>query len=266
MNDSQLLLRLAEANAYLDDAPLPEGIWAPDLALQEIERRIGMSHQTNEQERTTTFKAGDPGRSEALTPRRRPSVPARAWLASAVVIVVIGATALFINREEQGLIAGQPPGPLDAYVAALQANDAEAAVAVLSSDVLPGFTPWLVGSDTSGIGVTNCRVTDVEIGRVVCDVDMGPDFFYTLIGGNRETELYANVGDTHIDLIDIPNPDRNVAGVRFRRWVEEFHIDRYAEMFDSSASTMELTRWTEEAAETQFEFLDEYLAYLASQG
>ena len=40
MNDTQLLDRLGRANAYADDAPLPETIRTHELALREIDRRI----------------------------------------------------------------------------------------------------------------------------------------------------------------------------------------------------------------------------------
>lgn len=71
MNDTQLLNRLGRANAYGDDAPLPDAIWTHDLALREIDRRIGM--QTQEKKTTT------------VPPRRRPV----GWLVAAAAFGVV---------------------------------------------------------------------------------------------------------------------------------------------------------------------------------
>lgn len=45
MNDAQLLSKLAAADAYEAESPLPESIWTSDLALREIERRTDMRAQ-----------------------------------------------------------------------------------------------------------------------------------------------------------------------------------------------------------------------------
>ncbi len=54
MNDTQLLTRLAEANAYGKEAPLPETIWTSELALREIERRMGMKPTESPDQPTVT--------------------------------------------------------------------------------------------------------------------------------------------------------------------------------------------------------------------
>ena len=261
MNDSELLLKLAEADSYSGEAALPEEIWTADLALREIERRIGMSQ---EKTRVPDRKTSATRTGQAAPMRARPAAFGRGiWIGVAAAALVVVAGALLLFRSEEGLIAGEPPGPLDAYVTALRANDSQAALAALSEDVLPGFTPWLVGSDTSGIEVTECEIRDAVRRLVVCQVDMGPAFFQTQIGGGRDTTLLASLDDSTMELIDMPNPDSN-ASRAFRDWVAEFHPDRYGELFDDSG--IDGTVWTEEAGRLQFEFLDEYLDYLATQG
>ena len=80
MNDTQLLNRLGRANAYGDNAPLPDAIWTHDLALREIDRRIGMQTQ----EKTTPVVAPEPRR--------------RGWLVAAAafgVVLLVGVIGVY---------------------------------------------------------------------------------------------------------------------------------------------------------------------------
>lgn len=86
MNDTQLLDRLGRANAYADDAPLPETIRTHELALREIDRRIGMQTQ----EKTTPIGAP--------TPRRR------GWLVAAAafgVVLLVGVAFALANSNTE---------------------------------------------------------------------------------------------------------------------------------------------------------------------
>ena len=80
IDDQPLLEQLAATDAYALDTPLPEEAWTRDVALAEIERRVGM--QTEDQI------------------RHRPPQPrtARGWLVAAatfVAVLVIGTAMLF---------------------------------------------------------------------------------------------------------------------------------------------------------------------------
>ena len=98
-----------------------------------------------------------------------------------------------------------------------------------------------------------------ETGFVVCHVDVGPDFFITLIGGDRETTLTANLRDK-MQLTSFSHPDRR-AGLAFQAWVRDAHPDRSEEILDPGTGRLDGFRASEEAGETLFEFLDEYLAF-----
>lgn len=81
MNDDQLLLEhLAATDACPPKAPLPEEAWTRDVALAEIERRVGM--QTRE-------------RTQQVPPEYRTS---RGWLVAAaafIVVLAVGTATLF---------------------------------------------------------------------------------------------------------------------------------------------------------------------------
>lgn len=93
MNDTQLLNRLGRANAYVDDAPLPDAIWTHDLALREIDRRIGMQTQ----EKTTPVVAPRPRR--------------RSWLVAAAafgVVLLVGVSLALTSRGTEVSPATSP--------------------------------------------------------------------------------------------------------------------------------------------------------------
>jgi len=93
VNDTQLLNQLGRANAYGDDAPLPDVVWTHDLALREIDRRIGM--QTQEKKTTT------------VPPRRRPT----GWLVAAAafgIVLLVGVAFALASTSTEVSPATQP--------------------------------------------------------------------------------------------------------------------------------------------------------------
>jgi hypothetical protein len=86
VNDTQLLDRLGRANAYADDAPLPETIRTHELALREIDRRIGMQTQ------------------EKTTPTAAPAPRRRGWLVAAAafgVVLLVGVAIALTNSNTE---------------------------------------------------------------------------------------------------------------------------------------------------------------------
>lgn len=163
----------------------------------------------------------------------------RSWRRFAIAGVLVAAALIAValvqrSEPEDGLIAGQPPGLLDQYVAALQANDVEAAMAVLVSDVVLDFTPWLVGTDTSTLEVSDCDIGADEVVR--CVADLGSNWFYSRITGEEMvTSIIVRIEQDGLDLIDIPAPAGIYsADADFGAWVREAHPDRHDEMYIGS--------------------------------
>jgi hypothetical protein len=131
VNDTQLLTRLAEANAYGKEAPLPETIWTSELALREIERRMGMKPTESPDQPTVT--SGQQQQEAAPPPsapdqvitapqqRRRQGGrgPLVAIAAAVVVVLVIGAAAAILTLSGDGgddVVAASPtPGPVTSF-------------------------------------------------------------------------------------------------------------------------------------------------------
>ncbi|MCZ6455869.1 MAG: hypothetical protein O6650_01320 [Actinobacteria bacterium] len=114
MNDTQLLARLAEANAYGKEAPLPETIWTSELALREIERRMGMKPTESPDQPTVTSSQQQ---QEAAPPPSAPDQvitapqqrrrqgrrgPLVAIAAAVVVVLVIGVAAAILTLSGEG--------------------------------------------------------------------------------------------------------------------------------------------------------------------
>ncbi len=131
MNDTQLLTRLAEANAYGKEAPLPETIWTSELALREIERRMGMKPTESPDQPTVTSSqqqqeaAPPPSAPDQVitAPQQRRRQGGRGPLvaiAAVVVVVVIGAAAAILTLTGDGgddVVAASPttPGPVTSF-------------------------------------------------------------------------------------------------------------------------------------------------------
>ena len=132
MNDTQLLTRLAEANAYGKEAPLPETIWTSGLALHEIERRMGMkptkshdqptvTHSQQQQEAAPPPSAPDQVITAPQQRRRQGGRGPLVSIAAAVVVVLaIGATAGILTLSGDGgdgVVAASPTtsGPITSF-------------------------------------------------------------------------------------------------------------------------------------------------------
>jgi len=132
VNDTQLLTRLAEANAYGKEAPLPETIWTSELALREIERRMGMKPTESPDQPTVTSSQQQ---QEAAPPPSAPDQvitapqqrrrqggrrPLVAIAAAVVVVLVIGAAAAILTLSGDGgddVVAASPTtsGPITSF-------------------------------------------------------------------------------------------------------------------------------------------------------
>lgn len=130
MNDTQLLTRLAEANAYGKEAPLPETIWTSELALREIERRMGMKPTESPDQPTVTSSqqqqeaAPPPSAPDRVitSPQQRRQQGRRTPLvaiAAVVVVLVIGAAAAILTLSGDGgddVVAASPtPGSVTSF-------------------------------------------------------------------------------------------------------------------------------------------------------
>lgn len=145
MNDSQLLTRLAGANAYGENIPLPEPIWTRELALREIERRMDMdTHDSTEMQTPSgvTEERSSPASPQTERPLKKPTAERR-WSRSLVgaaafaLIVVIGTVIVVVSLRGDGsqTISPDPNQPFtaqtalavsDTYFAGWEAYDADA--------------------------------------------------------------------------------------------------------------------------------------------
>ncbi len=122
MNDAQLIDRLARTDDYSVEVPLPDEIWAPEVALRQIERRTGMQVQED-----TTTRVVEPTRDR----RRRPLIPA---LAGGLAILVAVAGAWLVTRSGSDVAARSPLEVAEALDAAIVAGDWEAVLALYAED------------------------------------------------------------------------------------------------------------------------------------
>ena len=198
MNDTQLLTRLAEANAYGKETPLPATIWTSDLALREIERRMGMdTHESTSKQKTTgaTEQLQSSGAADVVakqTPRNRRSA-ALVAAANFVLVIVVGVGIALMNGEDepQPFGAESSMAVADDYFAAFNAGDSEAVMALFTPDATFAFqsvgdrtaeptlrTFWeerLVWNTAQGTIMTthDCAVTDEAPGAVTVECDHG---------------------------------------------------------------------------------------------
>jgi hypothetical protein len=174
MNDTQLLTRLAEANAYGKEAPLPETIWTSELALREIERRMGMkptespnqptvASDQQQQEAAPPASAPDqvlnpPG--QRTSPRRRRSL--LVGVAAFVAVLFVGAAwgILGLLGEDDTPVAGSsddPAATIEDYRTAYNAGDVDGVMALFSEEsVMTG------NSFFESAGLTEIRAVWVE--------------------------------------------------------------------------------------------------------
>ena len=105
MNDAQLLVLVAETDAYAAHTPLPESMLSREAALHEIERRTGMDTRDTATRRTRPDVAN--GREPAIGPETPGPVekPRPNWRRSGVrvgaaafgLVIVIGAVIAAVN-------------------------------------------------------------------------------------------------------------------------------------------------------------------------
>ena len=211
MNNAQLLTTLAAANVYHDETPLPESIWADDLALREIERRTAMQTQ------------------EENTTREQPTRRTTRWLAAAAaaVVVVVGAAVVLFSNSG----AGTPPAITDtteaiptttvvpgsaaiemtkAWVAALDAGDAESALALLHPDEfspdaegMTGAVEWLA-SFGARHSVEDCEASVTEASTGVTCVYVVDHPIMNALDLNRKP-IATEYKDERLVLLDIGN-------------------------------------------------------------
>ncbi len=189
------------------------------------------------------------------------------WLAAAAfAVVIIAAVAILVvqSRPEESVIAGEPPGVMDEFVAALHDNDAEAVLALVDAPNL-GFVPWIVALDTSDTEFTGCTRGPSDL--VTCTVTAGPNWFYSRISDDpMVTTFSATVGTEQLSDPEWPPPPALAPAERaFEQWVEEYHPERYNQMF-SFITELEHINFSGPSGAARTELADEYLAYLADQG
>lgn len=149
MNDTQLLRRLADANAYGEGTPLPETIWTSQLALREIERRTGMEpREATDQPTITSSVEPQEAASPPIEPDRVLDAPGQhtrsRWgsrpllvAAAAFVVVLVAGAALVavLSLDDTIPVAGtsdDPAATIEAYVEAYNTGDIDAVMALFS--------------------------------------------------------------------------------------------------------------------------------------
>ena len=175
--------------------------------------------------------------------------------ATVVAAILLGAIALLVPSRE-GLVAGERPGPLDAYVSAVQDGDVETALALVEEEVPEGVTAFFVAAGISGVEFSECQVLRAE--RVQCDVVFGPsDYPSLMIGTRSETRVFATVGDGTLTRVSWAAPrGLPTAENRFWEWISETHPDRLDEMFNGYGDV----KLDEASGEARRELLNQYLA------
>ena len=203
-------------------------------------RRTGM--QTHEKTQTSQIRRGP-------------------WIAAAAfavgIAVIAGGLLLYEEGERTSLVAGQPPGPLEEMVLALNAGDVETINAVVPPPT--SFPLWLIGLDASGIEFTDCVVGDA--GRIACSVSMGEDWFYSRIAGYpMETTFSAAVVNGQLRAVQWPTPEGVIAAeTEFEAWVLETYPERYNEMF-ADPGTVAHIKFGLASGQARAELLEEFLA------
>lgn len=195
-------------------------------------------------------------KTKTVRTRRGPWIAAAAF--AAVLAVVAGAVMISQTGESESLVAGQPPGPLEEFVLALQAGDTETVDAVVDEPEM-GFPHWLIGLGTSDVEFTDCAMTDAD--HVSCSVSMGSDWFYSrIVGYPLETTFSAIVDDGRLRRPEFPTPQGLApAEAEFEDWVLETYPERWDEMF-TEMSFVENILFNHKSGAARAELLEEFLA------
>ncbi len=229
-----------------------------DALMEQLERRLELGAEP-------VIVALEPRRTDMQTQERTPSTVRRRgpWIAAAafglLVVIAVAAAAVLQLTEEEALVAGQPPGPLEEFVHALQANDVDATLAVVDAQDESSFIPWLIGLDTSDVAFTDCVLGERE--RVECTVNFGPSWFYSRITGeDLVTTFSARVGESEVNGPSMPPPAGMVdVDAEFEQWVLETYPERYDEMFSVSSIEGHI-RFSGPSGAARTELVEEYLA------
>jgi hypothetical protein len=125
MSDARLIERIANADAYPAKVPLPEGIWASEVALQVIERRTEVQ----------TDKRTEVAAKPQVDKRGRRSLALVAGFVAVAALVVAGAIWLFGAGSDSD-VTNAPPAldVIEALDAAIVAGDWQAVVALYAED------------------------------------------------------------------------------------------------------------------------------------
>ncbi len=289
MNDNQLLTQLAEANAYREETPLPETIWTRDLALSEIERRMGMEPRESTKQPTITSApartgqpttTSTPTRTEQSTPWwRGPRVALGAGAAIAVVVLAVFAIATLIDSDEP-FASGDALSDADSYFEAYNAGDVEAVLALFEPEATfsgnfgaQTRTDWeqlLVWNAAQGITLSSpeCTVTAEVLGdsvTVSCPYSHLEVVVQAVDGPPVPIILTLTVTPDGISQWHsiFGQPDFNTVGNPFEGWMQRNHPE--------DASAVGFGNWTtvEEAKQNGIltaQFADEWAIYLEENG
>ena len=229
-----------------------------DVLIERVEHRLELGTDP-------TVVALDPRRTDMqIQQETAPAMRNRGpWIAAAAfgVLIVVALAAIVVlqaTQEEEALVAGQPPGALEEFVAALHNNDTEAALALVNQPNL-GFLPWLVALDTSDVEFTDCAL--IADGRVQCSTTFGPNHFYSRISDDpMDSTFTALIENGRLNGPQWPPPDELRPAERsFEQWVTETYPERYSEMF-TEAGSVEHIRFSAASGAARTELANEYLA------
>jgi hypothetical protein len=262
VNESQLLNRLAAANAYPANADAPEQIWTHDLALHELDRRIGMQSSG-----TTRLE------TETTPPRRRKGVlvAAAAFVAVLIFGVVLALTSGGDETTPPATSETTPPiteaapnttaapttttvaptttvalstTAVPAVLAAIDARnrgDSEAYLESLAGDELavaqgtPDELSVIMGYANQTTELIDCQVTGIHtLGWTIveCGVILRDDFFGAggiVVSGTATSYVTdndkINTFSTFWDEADLPWEETQLAMFNFAffTWLMEAH-------------------------------------------
>lgn len=138
MNDAQLLDRLAGIDTYQDGSPLPDEIWSPAVALEEVERRSN-PEKVSPSRSPRVVVVGAP---------RRPVVALAAFLAVAVLVM---AAIIWVSAGDElpDVTNDAPLTPFevgDALNRAIVSGDLEAARSLYADDATYTHEPGRTSS------------------------------------------------------------------------------------------------------------------------